>query len=382
MLKQISWTFFAAGSLSCGVAQADVIDDIPVRTWYEVPNSRMSSVDPCPANNCAYSGTYGQSGVIIAWSGGAYDTQRDRFIVFGGGHAAYAGNEVYVFDLATLQWSLAIGPSTNVPSGTSNTYPDGRPRSRHTYGYIEYVPVTDRFIVFGGSGPWENGGGGFTNALSAFNFATGAWEFNRAPVPGSGSQIASHAVYDPVAGRVWYLPSLGGNLHAYNPASNTWSTHTSTSINIDLSSAVDTTRHHLMLVGQRSGSWVLRWDLDTPNAAMQNVTSQTSGDKRVEQENAPGFQYDPVTDQYVGWAGGSTVYTLHPDTLRWTAVTAAGGANPGNPDERGTYGRFRYVPSKNVFILVNSTDSSVFIYRLSDGTGTARPRPPTAFSVQ
>ncbi|MEN3293595.1 MAG: hypothetical protein V7642_2848, partial [Burkholderiales bacterium] len=29
----------------------------------------------------------------------------------------------------------------------------------------------------------------------------------------------------------------------------------------------------------------------------------------------------------------------------------------------GTYGRFRYSPSRNVFVLVNDTNQNVFIYK-------------------
>jgi hypothetical protein len=43
----------------------------------------------------------------------------------------------------------------------------------------------------------------------------------------------------------------------------------------------------------------------------------------------------------------------------------------------GTYGRFRYVPSKNVFVVVNDIDEDVYIYRLSAG-GTPPPTDSSA----
>jgi len=53
----------------------------------------------------------------------------------------------------------------------------------------------------------------------------------------------------------------------------------------------------------------------------------------------------------------------------WTKVTPAVGntVTPTGSAANGTYGRFRYVPSKDVFILVNSVDENVFVYRLNSG---------------
>ena len=108
------------------------------------------------------------------WSGGAYDTKRDRLIVWGGGHSGYAGNEVYIFDINTLQWQRLIEPSTQVSPDTLY-YPDGLPTSRHTYDYIEYLPTMDRFCSAGVVGAY---GSGVTSgpAFDCLNFDTLQWE--------------------------------------------------------------------------------------------------------------------------------------------------------------------------------------------------------------
>jgi len=36
---------------------------------------------------------------------------------------------------------------------------------------------------------------------------------------------------------------------------------------------------------------------------------------------------------------------------------------PTAAEDRGTFGRFRYVPSRDVFIVVNRTNENVYIYR-------------------
>ena len=65
------------------VAAAHPLDSLPPGHWYEVPNSKLTSVNPCPDVFCP-PGTI--TAVMKAWSGGAFDTTRDRLLVWGGGH--------------------------------------------------------------------------------------------------------------------------------------------------------------------------------------------------------------------------------------------------------------------------------------------------------
>ncbi|MBN1377797.1 MAG: hypothetical protein JXA04_01025, partial [Gammaproteobacteria bacterium] len=79
---------FFLGSL---VVYADAFDDLNLQPgqWYEVPNSKLQN--HFPGNPPP--GYTGPQSVMAAWSGGAYDSSRDRLIVWGGGHEDYAGNE-------------------------------------------------------------------------------------------------------------------------------------------------------------------------------------------------------------------------------------------------------------------------------------------------
>jgi hypothetical protein len=101
--------------LLCGTALPNpVIANLPVNSWYEVPNSRLDAVAP-PGWS---------ANVMVAWCGGAYDTKRDRLIIWGGGHNDYRGNEVYVFNLATLKWIRLSDPSDPY-ANCGQTNPDG-----------------------------------------------------------------------------------------------------------------------------------------------------------------------------------------------------------------------------------------------------------------
>ncbi len=351
-------------------AAAGPLDTLQPGQWYQAPSSNLSSLDPCPASNCSYSGVEGHTAVMNSWSGGAYDTKRDRLIVWGGGHNAYAGNEVYVFDIATLTWSRATEPSTSIAADTLY-YLDGKPSARHTYNMLVYVPdPVDRFMAVGaGSTYGEVGGSG--SAVDAFNFATNTWSA-RASIPGAAGYAAMYgsvAAYDAGSGHVWFHDTLSGTLREYDPLANTWQVRVSNYLEDYSTAAVDPVRHLMVTVGGKTG--ILAWNLSSPTGAPVKPT--TSGDTTIESAQAPGFVYDSASKLFVGWDGGSAVYTLNPSTWVWTKINPAGSntVTPTASEARGTYGRFQYVPSKNVFVAVNRTTENVYFYRLSNGTTTA-----------
>ena len=75
----------------------------------------------------------------------------------------------------------------------------------------------------------------------------------------------------------------------------------------------------------------------------------------------------PQIDKFVAWASGPDVYTLDIDRLRWTKhpPAATNHVSPGNAQQWGTFGRFRYIPSRNLFIVCNNVKKNVFLYRLN-----------------
>jgi len=87
----------------------------------------------------------------------------------------------------------------------------------------------------------------------------------------------------------------------------------------------------------------------------------------------PGVNYDPVADRIVVWDGGA-VQALNMDTQEWQELAVApldpNETNPrrnsGLPEGTGTYGRFRYSPTQNAYILVNGGSKDVLIYKLQN----------------
>ena len=106
----------------------------------------------------------------------------------------------------------------------------------------------------------------------------------------------------------------------------------------------------------------------------------------------PGIVYDSVANDFVAWPNqGNSVYILTPDTvnqqLTCQKLTFANGPpNSSYPDgtpnvSTGTFGRFRYFPALDVFVLVNDWDIPAYILRLRPATGysiTATPTTATA----
>jgi hypothetical protein len=296
-----------------------------------------------------------------AWSGAAFDSKRDRLMVWGGGHNDYGGNEIYAFDIVTLSWSIIWGPSPNIPppyQPCHETYSDGNPVARHTYDGLEYVPGTDTFWIFGGALYCDNGAA----ARDTWGFDLTALTWSRlADVvpPGIWTEHEAVSAYDPVTGHVFMSsPSLA--LYEYDPSADKWTQRSDSDIGYGKVAAIDPARRKFVAIGLGQ---VLSYDISR-SGSLTLRTLQTTGDTSILDKTYPGFVYNPVIEQFVAWSGGSDVFLLDIDTLVWRKQPARGGVVPGPSAKWGTYGRFRYVPSKDVFVAVNSIDDNVYIYRM------------------
>lgn len=370
-------------TLAAGPATAGPLDTLQPGQWFEAPNSHMEAVDPCPSNTCVYSGS--QQNVINAWNSGAYDTQRDRLILWGGGHGDYGGNEIYVFDINSLTWTRLTDPSTNVVSD-ADPFPDGTPNPRHTYGTSLYIPSVDSFWVAGGA-LWHSGGCLGSN-IWMYDFGASSpqsgWHMQESTVQGIDmGDCGGIAAYDAAKNRVILLAELGyngGKLFEFdlNKSSSRWTVlNDNTDRMLYQTAAFDPKRRKFVVVGAG-----VTWVYDVDKAGAPRTRLSTSGATSIESTDAPGLVYDPVSDRIVAWAGGQNVYTLNMDTSVWELRTPTNSVNPGSVTASGgTWGRFQYVPSKNVFVLVNSTSTDVFFYKLSSGTGIPAPQQPAKPNV-
>lgn len=373
-----------------GMSSADLFDELQPGHWEIISLNTISDVDPCPAKNCSYSAVEGQSAVIDDWNGGAFATKlgsRGGYIVWGGGHNGYYGNEIYTFNLDAQVWERHTEPVSNpVCNHSIGELQDGSPCSAHTYDYVDYHPGSNSFVLLGSASNHEMGGGGAPR-VHLFGFDTGNWRQGQ-DNPGYAGLTGASSAYDPNRDLFWLLPAYDRNFTKFDPNANNglgeWTLYSRYSIDIDAVSDIDPGRDLFVTLDSRSAHRVVVHDLKNPSAL--GVTVTTTGDDAMERANKPGFEWDPVTKKFVSWAGGSSVYTLSPpsgdwrsEAWVWTRVEPASSnaVNPGPQNSNGTYSRWQYVPSANAFIIVSSVNEPVYMYKLSTGEALSDATSPS-----
>jgi len=340
----------------------DKVNNAPVNSWIEVPSSALMRVAPKQDQFPKTWSVCGPSSVVMAWSGAALDTKRERLVVWGGGHADYHGNELYAFDVKKLAWERLTDPFPN-PVKDQEVNPDGTPNSRHTYGGLAYLAHADRFFGLGGS----LAGVGFAKCdrTWTYDFDAKKWE-DRQPagkLPGGGFCLG--CAYDPISKKLFFGSEHKG-LFAYDFDRNTWA-HLDDQPVVGLGFAVDTKRK--MLVGAGRGRLVL-YDIGQNNFKQQNLKIPGAEDI-VHAGNAAGLDYDPVSDRMVGWAAWvpGKVYALDLDAKKWEVMQVEGGPKVAPHARNGVFGRWRYVASVNAFITVSDANGNVFFYKHAAGKG-------------
>jgi hypothetical protein len=363
--------------------RAGPLDALPAGRWYEFPDSRMDVARP-PGTDAG-----SVAAVMLAWGSGIFDTDRDRLVVWGGGHNDYAGNEVYAFGPVNgpaPHWTRLTDPS-NPPAVNTPHAPDGRPVSRHTYNLLTYLPAPRHRMMSCAIGSQHSNGFG-VGGVDFYDFTLdgfSAQPWSQGPTaPSNSYAIAGLCIKHPTRDEVWYHDngSNSARLQRYDLVDGTWSTHADFDLGGSYATpAIDAVRDLLVVVGARvdgSDGVTLAWDLANPE--QQPFRPASSDAPAILDDPAPGFVYDPLDDRFIAWSGGADVYSLElpadPRTGRWrwqalpidagNSVLPTGIARvPGDDGyDTGTYGRFRYVPSAHGVIVVNATDENVYFYKL------------------
>lgn len=361
------------------------IADIQPGQWYKIPNSRLDQAgagvyppSPSPPGTPAT--------LMTAWGGSCTDTVRNRVIVHGGGHGDYAGNELYAFGLATLAWTRPFGPTPNgqIPAQTANgtdAYNDGNPCSVHTYCGLLYIPGRD--LIWRGGGSRYSGSGAGSRMDWLYSPTTNLWT-SQGTDPSMGVQPTY--VYDRVTHAV-YGYSDQGVFKKWDVATNTWSNfgvYTPSGdppqsagdmggINIGEEMGVALDEASRIFVAAGNGRMIV---VNLATGVMSTPTSSGAGASAIVAKRGPGLAYDPVSRQIVGHYGGATTYSLNTTTWAWTTNSPAG-SNTVIPPQQGDgsfadrilggfpFSKWQYIPSKNVFLIVNSVSSEVYAYRLN-----------------
>ena len=344
----------------------DLIDRLQPGHWFEVPDSHLRKVAFKWPKGVKHG--WGVAAVMTAWSGGAYDSKRDRLIVWGGGHGDYGGNEIYTFDVKKLKWERITDPSLQTDPEAklerTGVFADGLPRSCHTYDYIEYVPSIDRFCSFGVGATWPMAFGQNPETLVgwAFDFEKKKWE-KKSRIPWRVHASA----WDPVSGRVWVRSRFAAYVAEWDPAEDAWTVRSKRlkgGGNFLVVGIVDPIGRRFLAVG---GKTILAYDIGSSGLLSQGQVNSTGPQDILDVRMGAGVEYDPVLDKLVCWHGGGDVYTLDLESHKWEKLAPATGNTviPTQPPKAGTWGRWRYIPSKNAYIVVNAVSQNVYIHRLT-----------------
>jgi len=107
-----------------------------------------------------------QASVVYAWSSFGWDEKKARLLLWGGGHANYTGDELYVWNGDTGLWDRACLPTKIDAADPDLLLPSkDAPQSSHTYANNQYLYNQDVFVTFGGAA--ANSGDAFTELVTA-----------------------------------------------------------------------------------------------------------------------------------------------------------------------------------------------------------------------
>ncbi|MBK9234535.1 MAG: hypothetical protein IPO19_00085 [Rhodoferax sp.] len=124
----------------------------PEGGWVQVSTGSFSDAWPTGSTSVGttYPTLYGPGAIAYAWSSFAWDSNSGQLLLWGGGHANYAGNEMYAWDAGSGNWTRASLPSltlpTNLGNGSFYVVDNAAPVSSHTYDGSVFLPVNNMFV--------------------------------------------------------------------------------------------------------------------------------------------------------------------------------------------------------------------------------------------
>lgn len=324
---------------------------------------------------------------IMAYSGGWYDNDNHQFCIFGGGHYNYSGNEVWCFDLSSLQWKILYQADVNTDppydggdQGAYNNfdnerYPgalfspagesieNARPMSRHTYDQMEYIGGFGLFMWGGyawgdSSTPWCDECPDYWR----FDFSDSTWTYlyhPGRPSPNEAAGVGASAfsrhdgmLYAKVRNTTW----------RYDPDGNKWSrirTRGNPPWSIEGTLEYDPNHRNLYYFGGNYSENHALWKYDIAKRTWTEIAAVNDGPSGGS-NNGPGVAYDSNNDVLAVYSGG-TMWIYDPAENSWETLRPEHRPT----DESYVFGRFRYDPLNNGFWLhaPDNGSHSTWFYR-------------------
>ena len=301
-----------------------------VGEWKQLGSADITVVKPDVQPGGGY---YGR---IDAWNGFAADTTNSIVYLAGaGGHADYAGNEVYAIDLkaSAPQWMLQMQPSPSSAYTVDQPYYlDGKPSPTHTYYSAWFIEQRKKVFRFAGSSTWGSGNGN-TTAIDSWDPLRKDWDpMSTNPTLGRQPTPEMPTTKDFQTGDVYQIQ---GNNHLYHwdQASNTVAdlgevqAGSGSFYDVDRAAmVVDSPRRRLMIFsdGANPGNTVRIYDLTTKGWSAKSLLGP-GAQAAAEKKTASMAYYDFCADRVIiKTRQGGAVYQVIPATLEAIAFPIAG----------------------------------------------------------
>ena len=310
----------------------------------------ITDLGPFPTN-CTNIGDSSPCYQYMSYSGPVWDSNANRLLLWGGGHAATARDAVVQFD-GTHNWTEMETPTPCSAmndgnfdatknawiSGAAGSYP--RPKASHSYDLNVFFPAQNELVVLSqGLAMGISGCATSTSTndfatfgkIAHYNASTRTWTFANS----DRVLLSNAAEYDPVSG----LAIIGGTgLMTYNAASKTLTQY----INFTSTYAKDEAGNNVIgdlgyanemvyyppddmfYYFDRNHHEVWRYAVNRSNFAATVVTLlnlPTSGIYPVQGINdEPGFAYDPISQRICGATTNSVISCYYPPNNSWVAI--------------------------------------------------------------
>ncbi len=318
---------------------------IPENTW-----EKVAGFPPAPRG-------------ILAYSGGAFDTVYQQFLVFGGGHADYWGNEVCAFSPATLTWKRMYEPDArerytndNIDNLHGKLKDSDKPYTRHSYNQLCFIPGTASLFLFGGCGPgWGDIRPTCPTPLDcwSYSFADNRWTQlyagNDTP---RGYALA--CCYDPKRDVVWAY-GRESRLSRFDLKSRQWSAH---AIHPDID-YIGSLNFHLIYLPRQDRILLVGSDA----ATIDPETFASERRKLADSTGKAGLAYLPAQDVVlsVSLPGGETGSEYRQKVFdcgkgEWRTIEPRGLAARGS-----VWSRLQYDPLDDAALLLD--ESGVWAYK-------------------
>jgi len=287
--------------------------------------------------------------VFTDFNGMAFDGRTLYF--HGGGHASYAGNEVYALDLGTLRWHRLNDPDplTNTEFiGPDCPVPDENIYSGHTYG--NPLVANDTLHVWSQAPKCDDHGTGGPAVYGQFDLQTNEWA-PRQRVPHGRSAAAI-----PMTGQRALVFGRGraARVHVYD-------LETGERVNTGGASPRGWSAYG---AATTDGDWGYLLENKAIFAVSLRLVTQV--EKVTDRPDAlggnAGIAYHSHTDQLVTWAGGRKVFGYDLQSGEWSVYADDGPAPEGM---RNIFSKWRYIPRHDVFIGVGDANN-IWLFRLGE----------------